>query len=78
MWCGEGKMNKMFEGYLLLNWKDGKMRIASSRRKLKSGMSEVAIKINVNVELPESIMPVVSGKIIVPSVKAKEVLLSEM
>ena len=71
-------MNKMFEGYLLLNWKDGKMRIASSRRKLKSGMSEVAIKINVNVELPESIMPVVSGKIIVPSVKAKEVLLSEM
>ena len=55
-------INKKFKGYLVLNWKTGEMKIyKKGYKELKQ--FEVALELNLDVEIPNNPIPVASGTI---------------
>lgn len=65
-------MNKTFEGYLLLNWKTGRIKIM--KRKRRAGPFDVVVHFRIELELPEPKEHEISGRIIIPKEKVAEMV----
>jgi len=70
-------IEKVFEGYLILNWKTGKFE---ARKKGKRSYSpyEIPIKLQIKVEIPEQKELVAKGHITLSEQKVKELLIEEI
>lgn len=55
-------ISKKFKGYLVLNWKNGSMSIYKRNYK-KLKQHEVAVELNLEVEVPDTPLPVARGTI---------------
>jgi len=68
---------KTFEGYLIVDWRNGSMRAV--RRKNKTlKPSEIPIKVSIKVKLPEVKEYVAKGEITVSETKVDEMLIEEL
>jgi hypothetical protein len=72
-------MEKIFTGYVILNWKTGKFSVRKTQPK-KSSLNpfEIPIKLDIRVLLPEKKELVAKGEIILPEEKVKEMVISEI
>ena len=69
---------KTFNGYLVLNMKNGKMRVCKNMMNSSSVGSEVVVKFKLNVHAPETQMTEIIGNITLPEVKMSELLFEEL
>lgn len=65
-------MNKVFEGYLVLNWKRGTMKVL--KRKGRLGPFDIPIRFSIELVLPEPEEHVISGKIEIPEEKVAQMV----
>jgi hypothetical protein len=56
-------MKKTFQGWLLLDWKTGKMKVGKKIVESRLKGSEIPIKLNFEIEIPEKPVVVAEGKI---------------
>lgn len=69
---------KTFNGYLVLNMKNGKMRVCKKMMNSSTVGSEVVVKFKLNVHAPETQMTEITGNITLPEVKMSELLFEEL
>ncbi|HDH44095.1 MAG TPA: hypothetical protein ENG66_01635 [Thermococcus sp.] len=70
-------MEKKFTGYLILNWKTGKMEVRKKgKRKYKP--VEIPIRLEIVVEVPERKEYVARGRISLSEEKVKDILVEEI
>jgi hypothetical protein len=65
---------KLFEGYLCINWKTGKM-VAKKRKPHKEGPFEVLIHLKIKAVIPDKQDMVAEGSFIVPQTKVEEMVI---
>ena len=72
-------MEKVFKGYLILNWKNGRMEV-KKRKPKKSKLSpfDIPIKLNITIEIPEREEIVLSGKIQLSKEQVKRMVLEKL
>jgi hypothetical protein len=63
--------SKRFEGYLVLNWKTGAMRVLKH-------LFEILIHFAIDVELPEPKEHGISGKIVIPEEQVAEMVFEKL
>jgi len=64
---------KMFEGYLILDWKTGKMAVKSRKPKLV-GPYKIPIKVELRVTIPDRQELSVRGEVEVAQSKVKDII----
>ena len=67
-------IDKEFEGYLIVNWKTKEMRVQKRLPKNLSP-SEIPIKIELKVKIPQPAQMVAKGEIEVPTYKVNQMVL---
>jgi hypothetical protein len=67
-------MKKNFQGYLIINYHTGKMRIASAKRKQRYKAAEIPVKLSINITIPEMKEYVAKAEIEVSQTKVKEMI----
>jgi hypothetical protein len=70
-------MEKTFEGYILLNWKSGKVSVRKTFKK-SSNPFEIPVKFIIKVVIPEPKEVVARGEIVVPEQQVKEMVVEEL
>lgn len=63
-------MQKNFMGWLMLDWKTGKMRIVTRNPQSKVKYTEIPIKLQFEIEIPEKPQMLAEGKITLSEAKA--------
>jgi hypothetical protein len=69
--------SKMFDCTLVLNWKNGSVRVLKRSAK-KMAPYEVPVKVKIKLFIPEIPDITVKGEIEIPSVKVQEMVLEEI
>jgi hypothetical protein len=70
--------SKRFEGYLVLNWKTGAMRVLKRKSKKRTNPFEILIHFAIDVELPEPKEHGISGKIVIPEEQVAEMVFEKL
>jgi len=72
-------MEKIFKGYLILNWKNGSLSVRKTQPK-KSNLSpfEIPIRLEIKVEVPDRKEIVAKGHITLSEEKVKEMIIEEL
>ncbi len=70
-------MEKLFEGWLILNWKNKQMRVIKKKPK-NIGAFEIPILLRIKVKIPERVDIKAEGEIEVPLPKLKEMVIEEL
>lgn len=70
-------MEKVFKGYLILNWKTGKIE-AKVKGKRNYSPYEIPIKLEIKAVIPERKEYTFKGEIEVPETKVKEMIMEEL
>jgi hypothetical protein len=70
-------MEKIFKGYLILNWRSGVFRVVK-RMTSKAKETEIPIEINLKVKLPEQQKMKVEGEIELSGVSCKKIILDAL
>ncbi len=70
---------KLFKAVLVLNWKDGSMRLIK-KAPSKPEASEISVAVNITLELPKNkpISAKLEGKIEVPEHKVKQMVIERL
>jgi len=68
-------MTKNFKGLLILNWKDGKIRHIQGKAKQTYKPYEVPIRLNIDLEIPDTEEHEIKGSITVPEPIVNKMLL---
>ena len=63
-----------FEGKLILNWRNGEMRVVRKRANYDNP-SEIAIPFKINVNMPEFKPPSMEADVVVPEKKVRDAVL---
>jgi len=71
-------VSKTFEGYLVLNWKTGAMRVLKRKSKKRANPFEILIRFTIEVELPEPKEHEISGKIAIPEEQVAEMVFEKL
>jgi len=71
-------MKKKFEGYLILNWNNKDMRVLKKFDKKKIKPHEVALRISIDLELPDRTIHEVKGRITIPAEKVSEMIVENL
>ena len=69
--------HKIFEGYLILNWRNKAMRIMARKPKSTTPF-EIPIKLHIKVKIPEFKEIVARGEIEVPEHKVGEMVIESI
>lgn len=71
--------DKLFKGVLVLNWKDGSMRLIK-KAPFTPEPSEISVSVNITLEIPEnkSISAKLEGRIEVPEHKIKQMVIERL
>ena len=76
---GEEFEEKLFQGYLILNWKKGSMNIRKTKPKKKDiSPFDIPVKIEIKVKIPKKKEIVAKGEIVLSEEKVKEMLIEEL
>jgi len=67
---------KKFEFYLILNWKKGSIKV--NKRKPKEGLSDIVIKMKVDVKTPEKKEHVWKGEVEIPEAKVGQIVMDSI
>ena len=73
----EVEQSKKFDGYLILDWKNKKMRVVSKLSR-KLNPYEIPLKINIKINVPKLKTYEVKGEFTVPQTQVKEAILHEI
>ena len=65
--------SKKFEFYIVLNWKTG--TVNAKKRKPKEGLSDIVVKMRIDVKIPENKMHIWKGEIEVPETKVGDIFM---
>jgi hypothetical protein len=68
---------KMFEGFIHLNYKSGKMEMLSRKQDSRNPYV-IVVPVKIEVEIPVANKVVITGKVTVPEVKLKEAMIHEL
>lgn len=72
-------IEKKFEGYLILNWKNGSMEVKKRKpKKNKLSPFQIPIKLEITVKVPERKEVVARGEIELSEEKVKEMVIEEL
>jgi hypothetical protein len=72
-------MEKLFTGYILLNWKNGKFTVRKTQpKKSRLNPFEIPIRLEIKVEVPEQKELVAKGEITLSEEKVKEMVIEEL
>lgn len=66
-------MEKKFEGYLLVNWKTGNIKVVKKNRAHKD-FYWIPIKFEINVKMPDQKEIVAKGSIVMPDIQAQMIV----
>lgn len=71
--------DKLFKAVLVLNWKDGSMRLIK-KAPFRPEPSEISISVNITLEIPDnkSISAKLEGRIEVPEHKVKQMVIERL
>lgn len=70
-------VSKTFDGYLVLNWKTGAVRVLKKKIR-KPAPFEVQVHFTIEVELPEPAEHEIKGKIVVPEEQLAEMVFEKL
>jgi hypothetical protein len=68
--------SKTFKSWLILNWKNGTFRCTKKKNKIKP--YEIAIMLNLKVNIPEETILQANGEINLSDSKIKEIAIEEL
>jgi hypothetical protein len=72
-------VSKIFDGYLILNWKTGSMKVLKRKSKRRTANPfEIVVHFQIEVQLPEAKEHEVKGKIVVPEEQVAEMVFEEL
>lgn len=70
-------MERMYTGYLMLDWSTGKVKL-SRRKPRKSGPYMIPVKFEIQVQMPEEQQEIVGkGKIVLSQSQATQIIFSD-
>jgi len=70
--------DKEFKGLMILNYKNGKVKLLSDKAKRKYLPFEIPIRYKIKVSLPEQKEYLLKGDIVIPEEKVSEMVLEEI
>ncbi len=71
-------VEKIFKGYVILNWKNGQFRVMKTKPKKTLKPSEIPVELNLKVEIPETPYIVANADIKLGGDKVKRMIVETL